>query len=265
MGTYLHPGKDAYEEAVNSKIFIDKTEMILFLNSIIKTRQKYLCVSRPRRFGKTTAADMICAYYDCDTDSRSLFEKRKLAGSNPLLNGDKELPWDAYLEKFDVIRIVMTDFISDSDSARDMLDCLTEEIVDELCENYPDVKFANRIKLSTGMSKIYGKTKRQFVIVIDEWDAVFRTWENAASDQKEYLDFLRDWLKDKPSIALVYMTGILPIKKYGNHSALNMFTEYSMITPRQLAPYTGFTEDEVQSLCRQYGRDYDAIKNWYEG
>lgn len=265
MGTYLHPGKDAYEEAVNSKIFIDKTEMIPFLNSVIKTKQKYVSVSRPRRFGKTMAADMICAYYDREADSRSLFEKRKLAGCNPLINGNKELSWDAYLGKFDVIRLVMTDFLEGSDNVQDVIDYLTDEITEDLRDAYPEVDSGKRKNLRTLMNKIYGKTKRQFVIIIDEWDALFRVWKEDTEGQTKYLDFLRDWLKDKTYIALAYMTGILPIKKYGEHSALNMFTEYSMITPRQLAPYTGFTEEEVQDLCEEYHMDYGEISNWYDG
>ena len=265
MGIYLHPGKEAFEEAVNSEIFIDKTEMIQYLNSVIKTKQKYISVSRPRRFGKTMAADMICAYYDREADSRSMFEKRKLACTAPVRVGDKEIPWDGYLGQFDVIRLVMTDFMDGMESVQDMLDYLTEEVVEELQELYPDVRFGNRLKLRTVMNKIYGKTKRQFVLVIDEWDAIFRVWKEDEEGQTKYLDFLRDIMKDKPYIALAYMTGILPIKKYGKHSALNMFDEYSMMNPMQMAPYTGFLESEVLSLIERYGRNYEDIKDWYDG
>jgi hypothetical protein len=142
---------------------------------------------------------------------------------------------------------------------------LTDELTEELMEENPEIKFGNRIKLRTIMNRIYGKTRRQFVIVIDEWDAIFRTWKDDAEGQMKYLDFLRDWLKDKPYIALAYMTGILPIKKYGEHSALNMFTEYSMTSPRQLAPYTGFTEEEVKELCQKYNMDYVEVSDWYDG
>ena len=265
MGTYLNPGKEAYEEAVNSEIFIDKSDMIHYLNSIIRTKQKYVSVSRPRRFGKTMAADMICAYYDREANSRELFEKRKLAKTDTVGAGDNEPPWDKYLGQFDVIRLVMTDFMEDSESVQYMLGYLTEEVVDELRECYPDIRFGNRIKLRTVMNKIYGKTKRQFVVVIDEWDAIFRVWKEDEKGQTKYLDFLRDWMKDKPYIALAYMTGILPIKKYGEHSALNMFTEYSMMSPRQLAEYTGFTEKEVLDLCVEYKMEYKDISSWYDG
>lgn len=173
--------------------------------------------------------------------------------------------WDEYLGKFDVIRLVMTDFMEDSNSVQDMLDYLTEEVVDELREKYPDIRFGSRINLRTVMSKVYSATNRQFVIVIDEWDAIFRAWKNDTEGQTRYLDFLRDWMKDKPYIALAYMTGILPIKKYGQHSALNMFTEYSMTSPKGLAEYVGFTTDDVKDICSQKKLNFDALKEWYDG
>ena len=265
MGVYLNPGKTNYQMAVNSEIYIDKTEMIGYLNGLVNTQQRYVSVSRPRRFGKTMAADMICAYYDREADCRALFEKKKIAACAPIAKQEQEITWDAYLGKFDVIHLVMTDFMEDVASVQEMLQYLTEEVTEELMEAYPDLRFGNRINLRTVMNKIYGKTKRQFIIVIDEWDAVFRVWKDDTEGQTQYLDFLRDWLKDKPYVALAYMTGILPIKKYGQHSALNMFTEYSMMWPRQLAVYTGFTDDEVQNLCRKYGRDYSSVKDWYDG
>ncbi|MBR4345140.1 MAG: AAA family ATPase [Lachnospiraceae bacterium] len=262
MGIYFNPGKTAFEEAVNSEIFVDKTEMIRYLNSVIKTEQKYVCVSRPRRFGKSMAAKMLCAYYDREADSRSLFEKCKISKSA----GEESAPeWDKYLGEFDVIRLVMTEFMQDSVSIDDMLDYLSEEVISELKEIYPGVRYGNRVNLRTVMNKIYGSKKTQFVIIIDEWDAIFREYKEDKEGQKKYLDFLRDWLKDKEYIALAYMTGILPIKKYGKHSALNMFTEYSMIQPRQLAPYVGFTSIEVEDKCKEKKLDYSGFKSWYDG
>ena len=268
MGIYLNPGKQSYQMAVNSEIFVDKTEMIRYLNSVVNTQQRYVSVSRPRRFGKTMAADMICAYYDREADSRELFAQRKLADvqEDPQTRkGTEGNRWDEYLGKFDVIHLVMTDFMEDSNSVQDMLNCLTEEIVDELRDKYPDINLGNRIKLRTVMNKIYSATNRQFVIVIDEWDAIFRAWKNDTAGQIRYLDFLRDWMKDKPYVALAYLTGILPIKKYGQHSALNMFTEYSMTSPKGLAEYVGFTTEDVEDICRQKKLNFNALKEWYDG
>ena len=264
MGTYLNPGKTAYEEAINSEIFIDKSEMIMFLNSVLKTKQKYVSVSRPRRFGKTMAADMICAYYDREAKSRELFEKRLLAKCEPIIARNQTLTWDGYLGHFDVIRIVMTDFIKSDIDVPDALGKLKGRILDELNEAYPDVKYDENDFLYS-LDKFYRKTGYQFVIVIDEWDSVFRERKEDKDGQKHYLDFLRDWMKDKAYIALAYMTGILPIKKYGKHSALNMFTEYSMMFPREMAPYTGFTEEEVKRECKKYGMDYGEVSDWYDG
>lgn len=262
MGTYLNPGRDAYEEAVHSEIFVDKTEMIAYLNSIVKTKQKYVSVSRPRRFGKTMAADMICAYYDRKADSRALFEKRKLAERHNLKD---KLPWDVYLGKFDVLRIVMTRFIKRNKTVTEALENLQRLVIRDFKKTYPDQDYFDEEDLLQTIDDVYADSERQLVVVIDEWDSVFRERPEDKDGQTEYLDFLRDLMKDNPHIALGYMTGILPIKKYGKHSALNMFDEYSMISPMHLAPFTGFTEDEVIDLCRQYGRDYEKIKDWYDG
>lgn len=256
MGTYLNPGKAAFEEAVNSEIFIDKTEMLGYLNSVVKTKQKYVSVSRPRRFGKTMAADMICAYYDREADSRELFEKRKVA---------QTAGWDEFLGKFDVIHLVMTRFFKSRITVNEALTNMQKIVIRDFKRAYPDVELMSDTDLIQTIDDVYTAKDRQAVIVIDEWDAVFRERPDDKDGQTEYLDYLRDLLKDNRHVALAYMTGILPIKKYGQHSALNMFTEYSMIAPRQLAPYTGFTEEEVQGLCGRYGRDYARVKDWYDG
>ena len=255
MGTYLNPGKAAYQMAVNSEIFIDKTEMIQYINSVVNTQQRFVSVSRPRRFGKTMAADMICAYYDREADSRELFKKRKLA---------KKSGWDEYIGQFDVIRLVMTDFFRLGRTVDDTLTAIKNRVLLELEETYPEVKF-DAGDFPYSLDRFYRKSGIPFIIVIDEWDAVFRIWKDDIEAQRLYLDFLRDWLKDKPYVALAYITGILPIKKYGQHSALNMFTEYSMMAPRQLAPYTGFTEEEVKELSKKYDMDFGDISNWYDG
>ncbi len=173
--------------------------------------------------------------------------------------------WDDYLGKYDVIRLSITDFMRESESVEQMLDYLSSEVIFELREAYPDVRFGNRINLRTVMERISKSNSRKFVIIIDEWDAVFREHQDNKQGQKLYLDFLREWLKDKGYVALAYMTGILPIKKYGNHSALNMFDEYSMTQPMRLAAYTGFTDDEVRMLCDRYEMDYEEISGWYNG
>ncbi|MBP3802732.1 MAG: AAA family ATPase [Oribacterium sp.] len=265
MGQYLNPGSQRYQMTVNSKIFVDKTEMIRYLNTIINTQQRFVSVSRPRRFGKSVAADMVCAYYDREAEDRDLFVKRLIAKCLPIKITSKEITWDEYLGKFDVIRIVMTDFIKSDQNVSNGLLKLSRLVVRDLVKKYPDIDYYDKDDLIQSLQDVFDDTKRQFVIVIDEWDSVFRERKDDKEGQKKYLDFLRDLMKDKAYVALAYMTGILPIKKYGKHSALNMFTEYSMMFPRELAPYTGFTEKEVMELAYEYDRDFEEMKAWYDG
>ncbi len=138
MGINLNPGKTRFQMAVNSEIFVDNTRMIAYINSVVNTNQRYVSVSRPRRFGKTMAADMLCAYYDCKADSRTLFEKCLLGRET---GGNVERPWDAFLGGFDVIRLVMTEFMEESGSVDDMLQYLTEEVTAELQDAYPEVVY----------------------------------------------------------------------------------------------------------------------------
>lgn len=265
MGIYLNPGSGLFEEALRSEIYVDKTGMIRYLNTLVMTSQKYVCVSRPRRFGKSMAASMVCAYYGRGAKSRGLFEGRALAQDTFSGGEEPGLSWDAYLGQFDVIRLVMTDFIRSGIPIERALEKLQKLVVRDLARSYPDVDYCDRDDMLQVMQDVYAETERRFVIVIDEWDAIFREHAEDREGQKRYLDFLRDWLKDREYVALAYMTGILPIKKYGKHSALNMFDEYSMIFPMQLAQYTGFTEDEVRALCERYGRPYEDVKQWYDG
>ena len=266
MGIYLNPGCRRFQMALDSEIYVDKTGMMRCLNAVVNTNQRFVSVSRPRRFGKTMAADMLCAYYGkaarnggnsgADSESRSLFEKTKLSS---------HAGWDRYLGKFDVIRLVMTRFFKSGTSAQDALGKMQKLVIREMRSAFPDVEFLDQDDLIQSMEDVYASTGKQFALVIDEWDAVFRECPEDTEGQTLYLDFLRNWMKDNEAVALAYMTGILPIKKYGKHSALNMFDEYSMTFPMELAQYTGFTESEVRTLCRRYGRDFDALRAWYDG
>ena len=239
MATYLNPGSSIFFNAINSEIYVDKTNMINYINSVINTEQRYISVSRPRRFGKSIAANTLAAYYG-KGDSEQVFSDLKLS---------KCENWDRYRNQFDVIKIVMTDFIKKNKDVEASLERMQKLVVRDIKMKYGDVDYFDTDDLIQSMSDVYAQKETKFVIIIDEWDAVFRMRKEDKEGQTFYLDFLRDWLKDKAFVALAYMTGILPIKKYGQHSALNMFREFSIITPMQLAEYTGFTEDEVKGLC----------------
>ena len=200
MGIYLNPGNKGFRESIQSAIYVDKTELIDKLNAVLDTRQKYVCISRPRRFGKSMAADMLAAYYDRETDSRKLFEKYKIAKSSSYKN---------HLNQYDVIKVNMQEFLSASSDVNAMLLMLQKRLVQELKNKYPEFVSSNYLVFD--MQDIYAHTQHPFVILIDEWDCLFREYENDHEAQKQYLDFLRAWLKDKEYVALAYMTGILPV------------------------------------------------------
>ena len=159
----------------------------------------------------------------------------------------------------------MQEILSRSKGICEWIERFKRLLIREIRNEFPDVDYFDDSDLVECMQDVYGQRKQTFVIILDEWDCIFREYKEDKEAQEKYLDFLRDLLKDKSYIHLAYMTGILPIKKYGTHSALNMFDEFSMIDPGPLAKYVGFTEEEVCTLCEQYHMDMEEIKNWYDG
>ena len=256
MGIYLNPGNNKFKRAVNSDIYVDKTGLIKYTNSIVDTLQSCVCVSRPRRFGKSMAADMLTAYYSKGCDSRELFSSLEIA---------KDENFEEHLNKYDTIFLNMQEFLSRSSNVKELLERVEGKVIRELKKQYPDVELYDENDLAETMQDIFAESECPFIVIIDEWDCIFREFKHDKAAQEIYLDFLRDLLKDKEYIYLAYMTGILPIKKYGTHSALNMFDEFSMIDPGPLAEYVGFTEKEVEALCQKYQMDINEIKNWYDG
>ena len=256
MGIYLNPGSEKLEMSRRSEIYIDKSGIISVLNSFFDTENRFVCVSRPRRFGKSMTANMISAYYDRTVNGEHIFAGMHILASEISSN----------MNSCDVVFLNMQEFLSDAKNDMDrLISNLKKAVTWDLQHEYPDVSFYNTEDFSRVFSDVYLSRKRKFVFIIDEWDCIFREYQHDAEAQKKYLDFLRDWMKDKAYIGLAYMTGILPIKKYGTHSALNMFTEYSMENPRKLSQFVGFTESEVKPLCDKYDMDFEECKAWYDG
>ncbi len=256
MGIYLNPGNEKFAQCINSEIYVDKTGLIRYCNRVMNSLQKYISMSRPRRFGKTVTADMLVAYYSRGCDSRELFEGYEIS---------KDENCEKHLNKYNVLFLNMQEFLSRTNSMEKMLDLLKNRIVREIVNEYPEVDYFDKQDLIGCMQDLYGEVGIPYIFIIDEWDCVFREYKSETEAQKMYLDFLRDLLKDKGYIALCYMTGILPIKKYGTHSALNMFDEFSMTFQGVLAEYVGFTEEEVRELCTRYQMDFEETKRWYDG
>ena len=256
MGIYLNPENVDFQEVLNSKIYIDKSELIQYTNSVLRTTQKYICVSRPRRFGKSMAANMLTAYYSRGCDSRGLFQGLKIA-THP--------DFEKYLNQYNVIHLNMRDYLTESENMKELIQFVEDDLLDELQQEFSDLRMPRRKTLVKVLEQAFVQYKIPFVFIIDEWDCIFRVHKSDAASQKEYLDFLRNLLKDKSYIALAYMTGILPIKKYGEHSAINVFYEYSMTDASPIEEFTGFTEQEVRQLCEQYKMPFSETKKWYDG
>lgn len=257
MGKYLNLGNDGFA-AIRKGTYVDKTGLIAFMNGTLGTNDKLTCVSRPRRFGKSYAAKMLCAYYDKSNGSSWLFDDLEIA---------QDTSYKKYLNQYDVIYLDITWFISTVGNIKDTVTYLQKEVIEELSRKFPDIsRFST--SLPVALSHISEVTGSKFIIVIDEWDALFREAKDDDALHREYLQLLRGLFKSSQTdkmIEAAYMTGILPIKKYGTQSALTDFREYTMIQPKKLAKYVGFTENEVKELCVQCGMDFDEMKYWYDG
>ena len=210
MGIYLNPDNEGFREAIDSEIYVDKSELLTYTNKVLGTEQKNICVSRPRRFGKSMAAKMLSAYYSKGCDSKALFENKKIAAS---------ASYREHLNKYNVIFLNIQNFLSGTYDIHDMIGNISLKVITELLEEYGEFAGEKEEFLPEILSQIYSKKKEKFVFIIDEWDCIFREKKVTEEGYAEYLDFLRNLLKDRTYVALAYMTGILPIKKYGSHSA----------------------------------------------
>lgn len=255
MGIYFNPGNESFTKDTNSKIYIDKTGLLEELNQVLNTKDCYIAVSHARRFGKSQAAGMIDAYYSLGSDSHKLFDYREIANYED---------YEKYLNKFNVIHLDISGFF----------DCykenLVEKIVEYICDEfkmiYKELDYSK--KISSIISDIYMISGKQFVIIIDEWDCMIRNLSDKPELVHKYLQFLHMLFKSEESkqyIALAYITGILPIKKIKDESALNNFTEYTMLNFKKFTKYFGFTEDEVKELCDKYSMNFESVKRWYDG
>ena len=257
MGRYINLGNDGFA-AVRRGLYVDKSGLVRFMNETLGTKDKLTCVSRPRRFGKSYATQMLCAYYDKSCTSEELFCDLEIA---------KEKSYKENLNRFNVIYLDITWFISIVRNVENTVQRMQEEVIRELEEAFPSVSQKTN-SLAVALANINESLGEKFIILIDEWDALFREAKEHEKLQKEYLQLLRALFKSSQTdkmIEAAYMTGILPIKKYGTQSALTDFREYSMVQPKRLAKYVGFTEKEVRMLCEQYDMDFIEMKRWYNG
>lgn len=259
MGRFVNPDNSAFQVALNSKIYVDKTGLISYTNSVLDTMDGYICNSRPRRFGKSYTANMLAAYYSKGCNSEDMFSGLEIG---------KDPSFKMHLNKYDVIHIDIQWFLANCEDVNSVVFTITNSVLDEIRTLYPGILPDEVRTLPDALSRVKDKTGQKFVIIIDEWDVLIRDEEANAGIQEEYLNFLRGMFKGtEPTkyIQLAYLTGILPIKKEKAQSAVNNLDEFTMLQAFGLAPYVGFTEDEVRRLCEKYNRDFDKVKRWYDG
>lgn len=259
MGRFVNPDNSAFQVAVNSEIYVDKTGLLEYTNKVLGTTDAYICNSRPRRFGKSYTANMLTAYYSKGCKSKEIFSELAIS-KNPY--------FEKHLNKYDVIHIDIQWFWNNCENVDSIVSFISQSVLNELREIYPGVLIEETITLPDGLSRIKDKTGQKFIVIVDEWDVLIRDMEANPRIQEEYIVFLRGMFKGtEPTkfLQLAFLTGILPIKKLETQSALNNFEEFTMLEPDMLSSYFGFTEDEVKGLCITYNQDYKAVKRWYDG
>ncbi len=259
MGRFVNPDNSAFQVALNSDIYVDKSGLLTYINGVMDTDRAFICNSRPRRFGKSITANMLVAYYSRGCNSEKMFQNLAISRSDS---------FGTHLNRYDVIHFDVQWCQMDAGSPAATVDYINSHILAELMLAYPNT-VPDSVKTAYGaMSWINASTGTKFIVVIDEWDALIRDEEATQAVQNAYINFLRGMFKgNEPTrfIRLAYLTGILPIKKVRTQSALNNFDEFTMLDARVFAPYIGFTEDEVRHLCEKYRIVFEDVKRWYDG
>ena len=257
MGTYINIGNAGFQRARNSE-YVDKSGLIAVVNNTLFTERCFSCVTRCRRFGKSMAAKMLYAYYDHSCDSRSLFADLQIAN---------DPSFEKHLNKYPAIYLDITSFVTRYHD-EGIVDKIDAALLADVSKAYPDVLVEEGDDLMDYLLRVSEAKQQQFVFIIDEWDAICREFAPGTKAMDAYVTWLRRMFKSQQAMrvfACAYMTGILPIKKYKTESALNNFLEYSMVTPRKMAQFFGFTKEEVKALAEKHNSDFDELEKWYDG
>ncbi len=267
MGIYLN-SKTAYilyKSEAEKPYFVDKTKMLEELFPLVETGNNHICITRPRRFGKTVMANMIAAFFSHTYDAKELFQPLQISQSKAYEN---------YRNKFPVIHISFNEYNGRHASFEQYIERIEKRLITDLKNEYPDMNFSEDAGAAESLLELYAEDDNaRFIFVLDEWDFIFHQNFITEQDKMDYLTFLRNLLKDRPYVRLAYMTGILPIAKYSSGSELNMFSEYTMASEERFSEYFGFTEEEVDLLYQRYQVleekrrqvTREGLKEWYDG
>ena len=267
MGIYLN-SKSAYtlyKSETEKPYFVDKTKMLEELFPFVQTGNNHICITRPRRFGKTVMANMISSFFSKAFDAKDIFRQLKIA---------QVKDYENYINRFPVIHISFNESYSQCNSYEQYIDRIEKRLVKDLQKEYPKIEISEDADAAEAFLELYTEDDdARFVFVLDEWDFIFHQSYIKDGDKRDYLTFLRNLLKDRPYVRLAYMTGILPIAKYSSGSELNMFSEFTMASEERFSEYFGFTEEEVDLLYQRYQNlvekekqvTREGLKEWYDG
>lgn len=256
---FLNPDNSAFQAVLNAKIYVDKSGLLNYTNSVLASTDAFICNSRPRRFGKSITANMLTAYYSKGCDSEKMFSELEISEAED---------FKKHLNKYDVIHLDIQWCMEPAGGPERIVSYISEKMIQELREYYPNILKESTTSLPEALAMINAETGNKFIIIIDEWDVLIRDEAANQKVQEEYINFLRGMFKgSEPTkyIQLAYLTGILPIKKIKTQSALNNFDEFTMLDAGRLVSFVGFTEDEVKTLCEKYRMDFEQVKKWYDG
>lgn len=267
MGIYVN-SKTAYtlyRSETEKPYFVDKTKMLEELFPLVQTGNNHVCITRPRRFGKTVAANMIAAFFSKGCNAGDIFDTLRIAESDG---------YEEYRNRFPVIHISFHELDRACSSYEDYIGRIEKRLIRDIRKEYPEADIEETDSAADTLLDLYAQEEEaRFVFVFDEWDFIFHQNFITEQDKKEYLLFLRNLLKDRPYVRLAYMTGILPIAKYSSGSELNMFSEFTMASEERFSEYFGFTEQEVDLLFERYQKQKkqpeqvtrEGLKSWYDG
>lgn len=281
MGIYLN-GKRAYslfQEDYSLTYFVDKTDILDDLVQRMELKghlsgntgadrgksTKYVCIIRPRRFGKTVMANMVAAFFGKGPDSGEVFSRLKAS----------EYEWyERHLNQHNVIHIVFSELPRNCKSYEQYIARIEKGLNADLRKAYPDVEIEKEDAVWDALSKImeYGDGDK-FIFVLDEWDYIYHQNFVTEEEKNAFTKFLSNLLKDKAYVEMAYMTGILPISKYSSGSEINMFCEYTMAAEEKFGEYFGFTDEEVDELFARYQAQgierqhvtREGLRMWYDG
>ncbi|MBO6149475.1 MAG: AAA family ATPase, partial [Lachnospiraceae bacterium] len=258
MGIYLNPGNEVFRRVTSADIYVDKTMMLKITNDMLDTAYNYVCMSRPRRFGKTIAGNMLSSYYSKGCDSKKIFDKLKISEDPDYLK---------HLNKHNVIQIDLNSEYQDAEDKKELIKNIRSDIKKELIQNFPDAGISETDSLGKCILKIYSEKHETFIFIIDEYDVLVR--EQVPQELfDDFLSFLNGLFKSntlRPAISLAYITGILPVVRDKIQSKLNNFDEYTILDANRFAEYVGFTAEEVKYLCEEHSINFDECRHWYDG